>query len=146
MTGRLEVYRRKDRRWAWRLVATNGQVVAVDGAQGYSRRIDCLDMARSILAGSYRETSSTTIDHSVPAPAGQPNKERTMTWNAKFKVQDISDGPSPLNVLAVATIEDGSLVQNTEKATSMELRVVIDADETAIKVGDEISGSGHFCS
>lgn len=67
-----------------------------------------------------------------------------MTWSAKFKVQDVSDGPAPIDVLAVASVEDGSLTQNTEKARSMELRIVIDADETAVKVGDEISGYGHF--
>lgn len=69
-----------------------------------------------------------------------------MTWQAKFKVQDVSDGPAPIDILAVASVEDGSLIQNTEHATSMELRIVLDTDETQIKVGDEITGSGHFTS
>lgn len=69
-----------------------------------------------------------------------------MTFQARFKVQDVSDGPAPINVLAVAEVEDGSLTQNTEKARSMELRIVVDADETAVKVGDVITASGHFAS
>ena len=39
-----------------------------------------------------------------------------------------------------------TLNQNTEKARSMELKIVLDTDETSIKIGDEISGSGHFTS
>lgn len=67
-----------------------------------------------------------------------------MTWQAKFTIKDVSEGPGPINVLAVASVEDGTLNQNTEKASSMELRVVIDADETTLAVGDQITGSGHF--
>lgn len=69
-----------------------------------------------------------------------------MTWSAKFKVQDVSEGPAPIDVIAVASVDDGSLVQNTEKASSMELRIRIDADETMLKPGDVITGSGHFSS
>jgi len=69
-----------------------------------------------------------------------------MTYNANFKVQDVGDGPAPINVLAVAEVEDGTLTQNTEKARSMELRILIDADTTTIKVGDTISAYGHFIS
>ena len=78
---------------------------------------------------------------------GIPNRKdvcKTMTFQARFKVEDVSDGPTPINVLAVAYVEDGSLTQNTEKARSMQLRVVIDADETNIKVGDMITANGHF--
>lgn len=69
-----------------------------------------------------------------------------MTWSAKFKVQDVSEGPAPIDVIAFASVDDGSLNQNTEKARSMELKIVLDTDETDIKIGDEISGSGHFTS
>lgn len=69
-----------------------------------------------------------------------------MTFQARFKVQDVSEGPAPINVLAVAEVDDGTLTQNTEKASTMELRVLIDADETTIKVGDTITASGHFVS
>lgn len=67
-----------------------------------------------------------------------------MTWTAKFRIQDVSDGPAPIDVLAVASVEDGTLNQNTEHARSMELRIQIDADETNLKVGDELNGWGHF--
>ena len=67
-----------------------------------------------------------------------------MTFSARFKVQDVGEGPAPINVLAVAEVEDGSLTQNTEKAHSMELHILIDADETTIAVGDTITASGHF--
>ncbi len=67
-----------------------------------------------------------------------------MTFNARFTVQEVGDGPSPINVLAVAAVDDETLTANTEKATSMELRVVIDADETSVAVGDILPVSGHF--
>jgi hypothetical protein len=64
-----------------------------------------------------------------------------MTWNARFKVTEVADG----HVRAVASVEDGTLNQNTEHATGMELLVSIDPEhETSIKVGDEIPGYGHF--
>lgn len=69
-----------------------------------------------------------------------------MTWSARFKVTEVGDGPAPIKVRAVASVEDGSLSQNTERATAMELHVRLDADETSLAVGDEITGSGHFQS
>ncbi len=69
-----------------------------------------------------------------------------MTFTARFKVHDVSDGPAPIDVLAVAEVEDGSLTQNTEKARSMELRIVIDADETSLSEGDTLHVTGHFNS
>ncbi len=69
-----------------------------------------------------------------------------MTWNARFKVADVSEGPAPIDVLAVASVEDGSLNQNTEHVRSMELHIVLDVDETSICEGDEITGWGHFNS
>jgi hypothetical protein len=67
-----------------------------------------------------------------------------MTFTARFKVQDVGEGPAPINVLAVASVEDGTLTTNTEKARSMELRIVIDADETSLAEGDELYCNGHF--
>lgn len=69
-----------------------------------------------------------------------------MTFSGKFKIQDVSNGPAPIDILAVAEVEDGSLSQNTEKARSMELHVVIDSDETKLKIGDFININGHFVS
>lgn len=43
-----EVYKREDGLWAWRLRASNGQIIATDGGQGYVRRIDAAQMASRI--------------------------------------------------------------------------------------------------
>jgi hypothetical protein len=66
-----------------------------------------------------------------------------VTWSAKFRIQDVSDGPAPIDILAVA--EGDAIIANTEgPIRSMELRMQIDADQTALKAGDEISAHGHF--
>ncbi len=45
----LHCFRRSDSKWAWRLTADNGQVVAVDGGQGYDNYLDCQTMADKIV-------------------------------------------------------------------------------------------------
>ena len=67
-----------------------------------------------------------------------------MTFSARFTVQDVSDGPGPIDVLAVAQVDDGTLTQNTEHATSMGLTIVIDGDSTRLQVGETIQVTGHF--
>lgn len=69
-----------------------------------------------------------------------------MTWSGKLRVQDVSDGPAPIDVLAAANVEDGDpITSNTEGAiVGMELKLRLNADTTNIKVGDEIYVSGHF--
>lgn len=68
-----------------------------------------------------------------------------MTWSARFTVQDVSDGPAPIDVLAAAQTED--ITSNTEgKVRSMELRIQLDEDQTKVKVGDIFTASGHFSS
>ena len=47
---KLQFYRRTDRRWAWRLRASNGQVIATDGGQGYEDLAECERMAEVVLA------------------------------------------------------------------------------------------------
>jgi len=42
---RTEVYKRADDRWAWRVVAENGNIIATDGGQAYENRADCEGMA-----------------------------------------------------------------------------------------------------
>lgn len=58
----LEIYRRVDERWAWRLVAGNGQVIATDGGQGYENKRDCLRIASDLLDGEYRGITITIIE------------------------------------------------------------------------------------
>jgi uncharacterized protein YegP (UPF0339 family) len=43
VSGHIEVYRDHKGDWRWRRVAENGRVLA-DGGQGYSRRIDLLEV------------------------------------------------------------------------------------------------------
>ena len=38
----VEVYKRQDGLWDWRLNAANGQIVATSGGQGYTERNDAL--------------------------------------------------------------------------------------------------------
>ena len=52
--ARVEVFRREDSLWAWRLRAFNGQIVATDGAQGYARIGDCWEEARDVLVPGLR--------------------------------------------------------------------------------------------
>jgi uncharacterized protein YegP (UPF0339 family) len=56
--AKLHIYKRtslipKRRGWAWRLVHQNGQILANDGGQGYSRREDAEEIGRKVTAGSY---------------------------------------------------------------------------------------------
>lgn len=64
-----------------------------------------------------------------------------MTWTARCKVDDVGPGPRPIDVLATST----SVTSNTEgKIAGVELRFQLDEDSTKVKVGDEITVSGHF--
>lgn len=46
----LEVYKDAEKRWRWRMTASNGEIVA-DSAQGYARRIDCQREAQRLFDG-----------------------------------------------------------------------------------------------
>jgi uncharacterized protein YegP (UPF0339 family) len=54
--GELDVYKRNDGKWAWRLVAPNGQIIATDGGQGYENRGDCEHIAIAVVRGVYCPT------------------------------------------------------------------------------------------
>lgn len=49
------LYERSDGTWAWRLVADNGRIVAVDGSQGYENEADARTMADRIIGGDFRD-------------------------------------------------------------------------------------------
>lgn len=49
----VEIYQRTDGRWAWRLVAANGRIIATDGGQGYENRADAEAIARDVVGGKY---------------------------------------------------------------------------------------------
>lgn len=45
---KLEIYRREDGKWAWRVRAGNGEIVATDGGQGYEKFADAQGMALKV--------------------------------------------------------------------------------------------------
>jgi uncharacterized protein YegP (UPF0339 family) len=51
--GTFEVFQRADRKWAWRLKAANGYIVATDGGQGYDNRADADAQGRKVVNGGY---------------------------------------------------------------------------------------------
>jgi uncharacterized protein YegP (UPF0339 family) len=56
----LHCYKRTDKKWAWRLTADNGQIVAVDGAQGYDNYGDCQSMAdKVVISGGFKDAKRT---------------------------------------------------------------------------------------
>jgi uncharacterized protein YegP (UPF0339 family) len=51
---KLEVFRRADGLWAWRLFGANGCVVAADGGDGFTDKAAAANTARQLLAGDVR--------------------------------------------------------------------------------------------
>jgi len=50
-----ELYQRKDGKWAFRVKAANGQIVATDGGQGYASRASANNTLTKLLAGAYTD-------------------------------------------------------------------------------------------
>jgi uncharacterized protein YegP (UPF0339 family) len=55
MAGKGELYQRKDKKWAFRVKAANGQIVATDGSQGYESKTSARSTLTKLLAGKYNE-------------------------------------------------------------------------------------------
>ena len=53
MAGKGEVYRRRDGKWAWRIKAPNGRIVATDGDQGYENRAAARRTLEKVITGEY---------------------------------------------------------------------------------------------
>jgi NTE family protein len=51
--GSGELYQRHDAKWAWRIKASNGQIVATDGGQGYEAKADALSTLENVISGHY---------------------------------------------------------------------------------------------
>ena len=49
------VYQREDCKWAWRLRADNGRIIAVDGSQGYEKEADARSIADRIIGGEFKD-------------------------------------------------------------------------------------------
>lgn len=61
MTKAMRVlYTRSDGKWAWRL-KVGGDVIAVDGSQGYENEKDCREMADRIVGGYYADADKRII-------------------------------------------------------------------------------------
>jgi uncharacterized protein YegP (UPF0339 family) len=54
VAGSGETYARSDGRYAFRIKAANGQIVATDGNQGYENRSDAKATLTSVMAGVYK--------------------------------------------------------------------------------------------
>ncbi len=65
------VYRRADGKWAWQLIAY-GDVIAVDGGQGFDSEEEAAAAADSVIGGDYRAAEPRTVDQvsSRNPPAG----------------------------------------------------------------------------
>jgi uncharacterized protein YegP (UPF0339 family) len=50
---KLELFRRPDRLWAWRLLAASGRVIAVDGGDGFEDKAAAANTARQLLTGDF---------------------------------------------------------------------------------------------
>lgn len=53
MMAQRVLYTRSDGKWAWRLKADNGEIIAVDGSQGYENENDAREMADKIVGGHF---------------------------------------------------------------------------------------------
>lgn len=55
------LYTRSDGKWAWRLKADNGEIVATDGGQGYENEDDARTMADRVVSGYYKDAAKKII-------------------------------------------------------------------------------------
>jgi uncharacterized protein YegP (UPF0339 family) len=53
MAGKGEIYQRNDDKWAFRVKAGNGEIVATDGSQGYSAKGDARSTLEKLMRGEY---------------------------------------------------------------------------------------------
>ena len=53
MAGSGELYRRADGKWAFRIKASNGEIVATDGGQGYESKSDARATLEKVMGGEF---------------------------------------------------------------------------------------------
>ncbi len=63
---KLEVYRHADGLYAWRFKASNGQIIATDGGQGYENWIDCANSGELATYARFRPGVDVIVNHSHP--------------------------------------------------------------------------------
>ncbi len=62
MATHFETYRRADGRFAWRLLAENGDIIATDGGQGYENEADCEKIGIAVVTGARAPRVETLQD------------------------------------------------------------------------------------
>lgn len=67
------VYQRTDGKWAWRIVADNGQITATDGGQGFSRRIDAERGLNHQLGRAEDAPHDADYSGESPSTKGEPS-------------------------------------------------------------------------
>lgn len=55
MAGSVELIKRADDKWAFRIKAPNGQIVAIDGGQGYESESDAHDRLEKAMGAGFSE-------------------------------------------------------------------------------------------
>jgi uncharacterized protein YegP (UPF0339 family) len=60
MSGTGEYYKREDGKWAFRVQASNGNIVATDGSQGYSNEAEAKDILTRLMRGDFNGTVAKT--------------------------------------------------------------------------------------
>lgn len=58
MAGTGEVYKRADGKYAFRVKAANGEIVATDGGQGYNDKANAKTTLEKLMRGDYNGTIS----------------------------------------------------------------------------------------
>lgn len=53
MAGKGEVYQRNDKKWAFRVKAANGEIIATDGSQGYNEKASAKATLEKLMRGDY---------------------------------------------------------------------------------------------
>lgn len=67
-TKRIEIYQDKKGEWRWRMVSSNGRIMA-DGAEGYSRRINAVRGAERFR----KAAAKATINYEMGVTNGPGN-------------------------------------------------------------------------
>jgi uncharacterized protein YegP (UPF0339 family) len=82
MVSELTVYERPDRRWAWRLKADNGQIVATNGGEGYPDESSCQFMAEQIVInGGFRDAvRRRTVQEPALTAVDEPDLDPILNW------------------------------------------------------------------
>lgn len=61
-----ELYQRTDGKWAFRITASNGQIVATDGGRGYESKSGARDTLEKVIGGRYvRQAAPASLSNAA---------------------------------------------------------------------------------